>query len=518
MYAQHVSKKNTAQTEQAKSNQVKNNAGGYVFSLDKWDTLRRFLVLGNEGGSYYCSERKMTRDNAKCVLACASEDLSRTLNLINEMRWKSPKPSPSIFALALLVAESYDIGNSLSKVCKTGTQLFEFVENCNHLRGWGSLLKRVVQNWYLEKDPQTLSYQVTKYQSRNNWSHRDILRLAHPKTDNAQINNIFKYVCQNNSWASDPISVSSIPYLMAVNEAKNADVDATLKLIYEFKIPRECVRTEHLKDKRIWEALLQDMPMIAMLRNLGKMSSIGLLNPFSHSSNKVIDLLSKESVSKSKVHPLIIMTAYKTYSQGRGTLGSLNWTVNQQIIEALDSAFYYAFDNVEPTNKRFYLGIDCSGSMTCGKIGGSQLNPMEAAGVMAMVSVKTEPQTYTAGFNHQMQPINLLKNDSLQSAVNKIAKTPWGATNCALPMIDALQKKIPVDCFIVYTDNETYYGSPHPFQALQNYRQKMGINSKLIVCGMTATNFSIADPSDPGTLDVVGFDTSVPSLIESFVK
>jgi 60 kDa SS-A/Ro ribonucleoprotein len=44
----------------------------------------------------------------------------------------------------------------------------------------------------------------------------------------------------------------------------------------------------------------------------------------------------------------------------------------------------------------------------------------------------------------------------------------------------------------------------------------MGINSKLIVVGMTSTDFTIADPTDIGMLDVVGFDTGAPSIISTF--
>jgi 60 kDa SS-A/Ro ribonucleoprotein len=39
-----------------------------------------------------------------------------------------------------------------------------------------------------------------------------------------------------------------------------------------------------------------------------------------------------------------------------------------------------------------------------------------------------------------------------------------------------------------------------------------------VVVGMTATEFSIADPSDPGMLDVAGFDAAVPSLVSQFAR
>ena len=46
----------------------------------------------------------------------------------------------------------------------------------------------------------------------------------------------------------------------------------------------------------------------------------------------------------------------------------------------------------------------------------------------------------------------------------------------------------------------------------------MGIRAKLIVVGMTSNGFSIADPDDAGSLDVVGFDSAVPSVMADFVR
>ena len=45
-----------------------------------------------------------------------------------------------------------------------------------------------------------------------------------------------------------------------------------------------------------------------------------------------------------------------------------------------------------------------------------------------------------------------------------------------------------------------------------------GRRAKLIVVGMTATKFTIADPSDPGMLDVVGFDAAAPRVMADFAR
>jgi 60 kDa SS-A/Ro ribonucleoprotein len=83
--------------------QVLNSAGGYVFPVDCWKRLDRFLILGSEGGSYYASERALSLDNAKAIVACVEKDGVRVVNRILEISeaGRAPKNDPAIFALAV---------------------------------------------------------------------------------------------------------------------------------------------------------------------------------------------------------------------------------------------------------------------------------------------------------------------------------------------------------------------------------------------------------------------------------
>ena len=99
-----------------------------------------------------------------------------------------------------------------------------------------------------------------------------------------------------------------------------------------------------------------------------------------------------------------------------------------------------------------------------------------------------------------------------------IEQTPMGGTDCALPMIWALTNNIEADAFMVFTDSETWAGSVHPAQALQEYRLRTGIPAKLIVVAMTSNGFTIADPNDAGMLDIVGFDMATPGLTSDFIN
>ena len=80
-----------------------------------------------------------------------------------------------------------------------------------------------------------------------------------------------------------------------------------------------------------------------------------------------------------------------------------------------------------------------------------------------------------------MAPLSISANDSLNDAMDETAGLDFGATDCALPMLDALEKKIPVDVFVILTDSETWAGPVHPTEALRKYRQEMDIPAKLVV-------------------------------------
>ena len=61
------------------TSQVPNSAGGYAWAVDGWTRLRRFLILGSEGGSYYASEATLTRESARAVQECLGRDGPRTV-------------------------------------------------------------------------------------------------------------------------------------------------------------------------------------------------------------------------------------------------------------------------------------------------------------------------------------------------------------------------------------------------------------------------------------------------------
>jgi 60 kDa SS-A/Ro ribonucleoprotein len=184
-YSKHFKFGRTPQTEQASPKQARNSAGGFSFVISPWARLERFLVLGAEGGTYYATERKLVRENAKSVLACLDADGPRAVETIVAISeaGRAPKNGPAIFALALACSHSDERTRTaallaMPRVCRTGAHLFEFLATVKEFRGWGRGLRKAVCRWYTNKSPDALAYQVIKYRQRGGFSHRDALRLA----------------------------------------------------------------------------------------------------------------------------------------------------------------------------------------------------------------------------------------------------------------------------------------------------------------------------------------------------
>jgi 60 kDa SS-A/Ro ribonucleoprotein len=251
------------------------------------------------------------------------------------------------------------------------------------------------------------------------------------------------------------------------------------------------------------------------------MSEINLLSANSDAANRVVSRLkNREQLQRARIHPFNVLVALETYKRGQGFKGSLKWTVNEEVKQALEDAFYLTFKFVKPTNQRYLLALDVSGSMGGGSINGSpSITPCIGSCAMCMVTLRTEKHAKVVAFSHELVPVDISAEASLESVIQTTTAINMGSTDCAQPMLWAMNHNEDVDVFVVYTDNETWFGTVHPTKALQDYRQIMNKpTAKLIVVGMTATKFSIADPNDRGMLDVVGFDSAAPQVMSLFAE
>jgi 60 kDa SS-A/Ro ribonucleoprotein len=583
---------------------VLNKSGVHVWEASEQTQLMRVLILGTSAPTYYATQKELETEAKELIRKFISDGhglivLEKALDVYQTNR--APKLKPFFEVMAMLMVPSVPDDVRLLAIhaipsFRTFSHLYEWKslhkESCGS-KGFGRGIKKAIFD-LVEKynaKPRQLAYQVIKYGARYGWSFNDIIKCAHIKGDALPPASgiVITYVVKGIDAAREracsmmdkPDVSMIIDYLNAVTLAKTEGTDLTVlcELIQRWTLPRECLHTSVLNDVNVWKALLMSsdgrvvMPITALIRNLGKMSSIGLFD--GEENQTIVDgvcqhLTNVGVLQKGRVHPVTLLSAKLVYEQGRGDKGSLSWPINPNIVGALESAFYVAYLVVKPTGKRIFHGFDASGSMQSCTCAMPKLTAQMACAAMAMAFARSEDLFtqkffifatkseydrsrgkgdgrstcgYYGGYGSRVHEdvgvtIHITNAMNLRTAMGEINVGNGGGTDCSLPMIQAIAEfnrglylsgltleeyratnpTVGVyDCFIIYTDNDTNSHGEHPSDALERYRVLTGINAKLIVIATEPGSHTIGRPTDDNTLDIAGFDANAPMLIRQHI-
>lgn len=551
-YAEHVAPTPTPQTSPIpgrEQDMQKNAAGGYGFNLDDVRQLRRFLCLGAEGGTHYQDEEELTRENVEAVKRLFDQNPAAVVPTILDVRknkW-ALKQSPAIFALALAIRNQGTRKAALSilnDVCRTASQLFELLGYMRQLGGKLKInksIRRAVSNWYTSKDPSQLTYQIVKYRNRSGFTHGDVLDLIHVRPLDNEQEQLFAWVSRQYMASSaaftyavarmkderkkaaaiarreqtirlSDAAVRTNGYIAGFEALQTASVSETAALVRAHGFTREMVPTQMLNETVVWEALLEKMPYEAMLRSLGKVSSMNMIKLFGE--NTWIDRITNpEIIKRSDVHPMRILTALKQYQVGHGDKGSLSWTPDGKILQALETAFYTSFDNVEPLDKNVMVWVDVSGSMTDKSVVGiNNMYPWEAAAAFALVYMKANPNVRVAAFDTEATLLPQIHAGMTIAQVTSVfAALGHGYTDCSIPFRYIKENRLPVDGVLMLTDSETWAGHEHVVEANTN-------NIKFFNIQLTSSRASLNDPTEKNWYEVNGFSADTVQVANLFFR
>ena len=272
----------------------------------------------------------------------------------------------------------------------------------NDMRGWGRSLKRAVGRWYTDQEVDRLTHQVLKYRQRDGWSHRDVLRLTHPKAvAGGRLSHLLQWVTHPDTAEVDAERLPQVDAFRRLQRAETAAEAAGLLTAHARALSREMVPTDHLGDPAVWRALLPNLPLTALVRNLPVLTRLGVLRPLADETRAVTArLIDGEALRGARVHPLSLLVALRTYGQGRSERGSSTWTPTPEVVDALERACVVAFGQLEPIRQRVYLAVDVSASMGWAHVAGlSNLTAREAAAAMATVIARQAERHVIKGFS-----------------------------------------------------------------------------------------------------------------------
>jgi len=448
-------------------------------------------------------------------------------------------------------------------------------------KGFGRAVKRQINDWILSYSckAEDLAYQITKYMAREGWSLKNILQCTHVKTGTGD-NRVFeekkgvktKSKRKVNKNTSPPTELDLVlryavngfeemdklatPSLLSTNVYQYlADIHIAMRMtsqekerlidiIYTHKLTREQIPTWGLADKEVLDALLMNrkktrvsMPLTALLRNLGNLSTHNIFRDETTLQLVTKHLVHPDTIKFSKIHPVSVLTAWFTYRNGSGNRGHNSWMVDPDIVKTLEEMFYLSFKNVEPTGKRICFLIDCSGSMGCQSLC-EGVTCADSAALLSMIFARSETTSetspdhsfylFTANGRRCYEPGGKTGLTDVSDVINADAdfntvlkscqRSDWGMTDISMGILEALKYKRKYDAFVVITDNDVNSGIK-PSEAMKQYRAGMKMpNTKLAVVATQGADYTIADPKDPLMMDMVGFDSHGPKILQDFIR
>ncbi|XP_076829275.1 RNA-binding protein RO60 isoform X2 [Brachyhypopomus gauderio] len=484
------------QTSDAREPDLENSGKvGPIWAVTEAVRLRRFLCYGSEGATYSTKEPSLTPENALALVQLAEG--GRGCEVVEEVRrlcvcGGAVRPNAGLLALAVCSQRADGRAKraalqALGELCRGPAQLFTFVQYRKELTGaerggmWGRALRKAVANWYNGQDALRLAHTVTRCKHKAGWSHQDLFRLSHIKPANDAVALISKYVTKGwkavqetyANWENAEELMKVFAYLEAVEKAKHlTDELEVVHLIEEHKLEREQILTNHLKSKEVWKALLKDMPVSCLMRHLGKMTADRVLIPGSPDVVAVCERIQDEqALMKTKTHPFSVLVASENYKRGHGKRGKLKWDPNSDVVRALDCAFCKCLSSVEPTGRRFVVGVDVSARLGSLALG-SFVSTVAVAAAMSMAIVHGEAEAEVLVFSEgAMVPCAISANASITQVMAQLVQARSSTTDCSLPILWAADNHKMVDVFIVFTNNETWFGRANPAETLRMYRQ-----------------------------------------------
>ena len=272
------------QQHRVQANQVINQQGGFVFEVNDVAKLSRLLIVSQSrvNANERIRRQELIRESLHNLIRNGRSD--EVIEMLKDFsaQGRCCQRSNVIYCLALCARYSEGEHSKSTRraayrifpqICLIPTDLFQFAQyyktiskiqdpRFNTGSGWGRAHKRAIRNWYLKKEGKKLAYFATKYKRRNGWSHKDLLKLCHPKPSNDMKCHlaVFKYISHGYKAVEGYLRTNPQPLdlcetlgiLFAVHEASRAEnKEDIIDLIRNHGLVHEQVPNRFLKDREV---------------------------------------------------------------------------------------------------------------------------------------------------------------------------------------------------------------------------------------------------------------------------
>ena len=451
--------------------------------------FKHFMLFGNEASNII----NMNHTDLITVYIQSLENMLNTykyddiLYIITEYKEDCLKKEYLLYILALCCSirirtnECKDFREDCFKItldiCKHSYDLFTFVDLYEKIHkkkynstGWHSSMKTMISKWYNNKTIYELISEITNNNVYNNWSHKDIIKLAHVKIKDNDKNKLIKYIVQD----FKSIDKNLFTYLYAYQHLKYIKTEnEVIQYILDYNFTRDQIPSYWLNNHSIWRTLLNNMSTITLLKNLNKMTLIGLF----YNNPDIINIVLHKLNESNDINPFQYLITLKLYKL-------LNKQMIPTILNTLDNLLQKSIinNNYNLYQKKILIGVDISYNMLNTTVNGIKyLSCIELSCLLSIIFTYINKNTNIIKITDTFSDVNLdiinSFNVNLQKLIyppiiNNVSNKDVGDSNVS----DSNVSDVNYDYIIIMTNKDITHDSIKLF--INSFHSK---NTKFII-------------------------------------
>jgi 60 kDa SS-A/Ro ribonucleoprotein len=464
------------------------------------DTLA-VLTTNTLSNTFYVDARSLAKETVAVLDKMGDEDPAFLARALVYARNKGLMRLAPIVGLAVLSVKDRgrkdNFRRAFDLVIRTPDDLREFVALCRTgtiRKGLGGEARDAVKRRLQRLSP----YHAVKYGSARSegMTLRDILRMAHPKPVNRAQEELFGWLVKG--WTSiGPEPSPTNPQVWAFERLKRtADEAEIVRLVRDHRLTWEVVVPAVRKmTPAVWRALLDDMPYMALLRNLATMDRHGVFQDRDTVREIAKRIADPANVRRSKQFPFRFFNAFHAFKG------------DQSVKDALADALERSFENVPRLRGRVCVANDISGSMGGRAAARGAARYCDIAGLLAAALFRKCDDVALLPFDTEVHAVSVSRRSAVMDIAGKIGLAQ-GGTDLGAPIRRLLKRKEKVDIFIGITDGEDWAGRGF-LSEWEAYKAKVNRDAKAFLIAISPYRDWNAPAGHPDIHFVLGWSDAV---------
>ena len=414
-----------------------NEAGGRAYAMTPKQALAQYAATGCLNGTFYASAEQQL---ASVLALCETIEpafIASTAIYCRERGFM--KDMPALLCAVLAVKDVTLLESIFPRVINNGKMLRNFVQIIRSgvvgRKSLGTAPKRMIRKWIVGAcDDALLRASVGKSPSL-----ADVIRLAHPKPDDAEREAFLGYLIGR---ASD---TAKLPWIVRELEAFRRGESADVP-----DVPFEMLTSLPLSSGD-WKGIARKAPWQMTRMNLNTFARHGVFDDQDLTLTIATRLADAAAVKKARVFPYQLLAAYLNTA----------CEVPDIVRDALQDALEVATENVPAIDGKVYICPDVSGSMSSPVTGvqkGSttSVRCIDVAALVAASIVRKNPSAEVLPFSTHVVGVAINRRDSVMTNAGKLAAIGGGGTTCSAPLADLNRRKAHGDLVVFVSDNESW--------------------------------------------------------------